>query len=202
MSAVPRFVAFEGIDGCGKSTQAKRVASAVGARYTFEPGDTPLGATLRQRLLDATEPMTPATEALLMLADRGHHLHALIAPTLVAGQSVVTDRFYGSTLAYQGYGRGLDLELLYAATRLAIGNVRPDLTIVIDLPVEVAHQRRRPSSADRFESADLDFHERVRQGFLTIAEEEPNWLVLDGTQSLENVGRAVDDALEALGWYA
>ncbi len=198
----PLFVAFEGIDGCGKSTHAKRVAKAVDARFTFEPGDTPLGVILRQRLLDASESMSPQTEALLMLADRSHHVNTVIAPTLAAGQSVVSDRFFGSTLAYQGYGRELDLAPLRAATDVAIGTCRPDLTIVIDIPVAVAHTRRAPSQHDRFESATVDFHERVRQGFLTLAEQEPNWIVINGNHTLDTVTDRVDAALAAIGWFA
>lgn len=198
----PLFVAFEGIDGCGKSTHAKRAAAAVDARFTFEPGDTPLGAVLRQRLLDATEPMTPETEALLMLADRSHHVASVIRPSLAEGRSVVSDRFFGSTLAYQGYGRGLALAPLRAATDVAVGDCRPDLTIVIDIPVSVAHARRAPSQRDRFESATVDFHERVRQGFLDLARSEANWLVVNGDQPLAAVTTDVDNALRALGWFA
>ena len=198
----PLFVAFEGIDGCGKSTHAKRVAKAVGARFTFEPGDTPLGVMLRQRLLDVSEPMSPETEALLMLADRSHHVNTVINPALASGQSVVSDRFFGSTLAYQGYGRKMDLTPLRAATDVAIGTCRPNLTIVIDVPVAVAHDRRAPSQRDRFESATVDFHERVRQGFLTLAELEPNWVVINGNQNLEAVIELVDAALAAIGWFA
>ena len=198
----PLFVAFEGIDGCGKSTHAKRVAKAIDALFTFEPGDTPLGAMLRQRLLDASEPMSPQTEALLMLADRSHHVSTVITPTLAAGQSVVSDRFFGSTLAYQGYGREMDLAPLRAATDVAIGTCRPDLTIVIDIPVSVAHARRAPSQHDRFESATVDFHERVRQGFLTLAEQEPNWIVINGNHTLDTVIDRVDAALAAIGWFA
>ena len=193
------FLAFEGIDGCGKSTQAKRIAALADARYTFEPGDTPLGQTLRERLLDATEEMTPHTEALLMLADRSHHVATVITPTLATGQRVVSDRFLGSTLAYQGWGRGVDLAPLVAATELAVGTYRPDLTVLIDIPVAVAHGRRAPDRRDRFEAAGSDFHERVRTGFLNLAEQY-NRVVLDGSQDRATVDAAVDDALRAIGW--
>jgi dTMP kinase len=196
------FLAFEGIDGCGKSTQAKRIASLAGARYTFEPGDTPLGQTLRQRLLDATEEMTPHTEALLMLADRSHHVATVITPTLAAGERIVSDRFLGSTLAYQGYGRGVDVTALERATDLAVGACRPGLTIVVDIPVEVAYERRAPDRRDRFESAGRDFHERVREGFLDLARRYESWIVIDGSQDLETVSREVDDAVKSLGWLS
>lgn len=193
-------VAFEGIDASGKSTQARRVAAAHDALFTFEPGDTRLGAELRRWLLDASEPMTPATEALLMLADRAHHVATVIEPALVEGRSVVTDRFFGSTLAYQGYGRGVDLEALLSATSLALGALRPDLTVLLDMPVAVADARRAPNRADRFESADGGFRERVRQGFLELAATQPGWVVVDGTQSLDEVSAAVDVAVAGLAW--
>ena len=195
------FLAFEGIDGCGKSTQAKRIAALTGARYTFEPGDTPLGQMLRQRLLDAEEEMTPHTEALLMLADRSHHVATVITPTLAAGQRVVTDRFLGSTLAYQGYGRGVDVASLERATDLAVGACRPGLTIV-DIPIDVAYERRAPDRRDRFESAGRDFHERVRQGFLDLAQRHESWIVVDGAHDLEAVSHQVDDAVRSLGWLS
>lgn len=192
---------FEGIDASGKSTQAARVASERHAMFTFEPGDTKLGVELRRWLLDAASPMEPATEALLMLADRSHHVTTVIEPALRRGQSVVSDRFFASTLAYQGFGRGVDLADLRAATELAIGSCRPSLTILLDISLEIANERRARSHEDRFESADLAFHERVRQGYRTLAEADPQgWVVVDGAQSEVVVARAIDDALADLAW--
>ncbi|MDE3223294.1 MAG: dTMP kinase, partial [Acidobacteriota bacterium] len=114
MSARGVFVAFEGVDASGKSTQARRVATSHDALFTFEPGDSVLGVELRRWLLDAAIPMDPETEALLMLSDRSHHARRVIAPALAQGRSVVTDRYYPSSLAYQGYGRGVDLARLRA----------------------------------------------------------------------------------------
>lgn len=193
------FLVFEGIDASGKSTQARRVATEANALFTFEPGDTAMGAELRRWLLDAATPMKPETEALLMLADRSHHVNKMIAPALSSGRHVVSDRFAGSTLAYQGYGRGVDLELLRAATDLAVGSCRPNLTILLDLPVAAAHARRAPSVSDRFESAELDFHERVRAGFLAQATAE-NWRVVDATASESDVAGEIDAHLRTLGW--
>jgi dTMP kinase len=193
------FLVFEGIDASGKSTQARRVATEANALFTFEPGDTAMGAELRRWLLDAATPMKPETEALLMLADRSHHVNKMIAPALSSGRHVVSDRFAGSTLAYQGYGRGVDLELLRAATDLAVGSCRPTLTILLDLPVAAAHARRAPSVSDRFESAELDFHERVRAGFLAQATAE-NWRVVDATASESDVAGEIDAHLRTLGW--
>jgi dTMP kinase len=195
------FVVFEGIDASGKSTQARRVAELRDAHFTFEPGDTPLGVDLRRWVLDASTPMTPITEALLMLADRSHHVRTVIEPTLEHGGSIVSDRYFASTLAYQGYGRGVDLARLEAATELAIGTCLPDMTILIDTPPEVANDRREPDARDRFESADLAFHQRVREGYLEIAQKwEGRWCVIDGSKSEEEVADAVDDRLTSLRW--
>jgi len=195
------FLAFEGIDASGKSTQARRVALEHDALFTFEPGDTPLGAQLRTWLLDADVPMSFATEALLMLSDRSHHAQSVIGPTLASGRHVVTDRYLASTIAYQGYGRGVDLAQLRSATDLAVGDVRPDLTILIDIPLEVANERRARSEKDRFESADLDFHARVREGFLSQARDGGDtWCVIDGSGSLDEVSAAIDDRLSKLAW--
>jgi dTMP kinase len=195
------FVVFEGIDGCGKSTQARRVAQSRDALFVFEPGDTPVGVDLRHWILDATTPMTPATEALLLLADRSHHVHSVIEPALASGRSVVADRFSPSTLAYQGYGRGVDLAELRAATDLAIGDCRADLTVLIDLAPSVANERRAPDHRDRFESADPMFHDRVRQGYLDLAsEDEAGWFVVDGSGSLAQVAAVIDQRLAQLRW--
>lgn len=195
------FVAFEGGDGCGKSTQARRVAVARGAHFTFEPGDSPLGADLRRWLLDASAPMSPETEALLMLSDRSHHVRSVIEPLRAGGIHVVSDRFAASTLAYQGYGRGVDLDDLRAATELAIGACTPDLTILLDVAPEVANARREPDARDRFESQDPGFHDRVRRGYLEMAAEGGDrWIVIEASGDLDEVSRAVDDALDSLAW--
>jgi len=195
------FVVFEGIDASGKSTQARRVAELRDAHFTFEPGDTPLGVDLRRWVLDAATPMTPVTEALLMLADRSHHVRSVIEPTLASGRSVVCDRYFASTLAYQGYGRGVDLARLEAATELAIGGCLPDRTVLIDTPLVVANERRAPDVRDRFESADLEFHERVRDGYLAIAAKwGERWCVIDGSGSEDDVATLVDERLSSLPW--
>ena len=195
------FLVFEGIDASGKSTQARRVAAQRGALFAFEPGDTPMGAELRRWVLDASTRMTPTTESLLMLADRSHHTTTVIEPALAGGRSVVSDRYYASTLAYQGYGRGVDLAELRAATAMAIGSCVPDLTLLIDVPLEVADERRVRNHEDRFESADLAFHERVRQGYLELAVQGPDrWVVIDGTPSEDDVAARVDAVLATLAW--
>jgi dTMP kinase len=144
--------------------------------------------------------MSSATEALLMLADRAHHVTQIIEPTLAGGRHVVSDRYFASTLAYQGFGGGLDLETLRAATELAIQGCRPQLTVLIDLAPELAHERRARDDRDRFESADLSFHHRVREGYLEMANQFENWVVIDGSGDVESVSALVDSALATLTW--
>lgn len=193
------FLVFEGIDASGKSTQARRTADHLGARFAFEPGDTMMGADLRRWVLDADTPMAPETEALLMLSDRSHHVRTVIEPLLGAGVTVVCDRFSASTLVYQGYGRGVDLDQLVATTSMAIGSCQPDLTILLDISLEVANERRARDAKDRFESADLDFHRRVRDGYLHIAAEQGDrWWVLDGSKDVVEIGALIDERVATL----
>jgi dTMP kinase len=196
---VSAFVVLEGIDVSGKSTQARRLADRHGALFTFEPGDTDLGADLRRWVLDASTPMAPETEALVMLADRAHHVRTVIAPALEAGRSVVSDRFFASTLAYQGFGRGVDLERLRAASELAVGECWPARTVLIDVALDVVVERRAHDHADRFEAEDLRFHERVRAGYHELAREY-GWAVVDGSGDVEAVAALVEDAVEGLRW--
>ena len=193
------FLAFEGIDVSGKSTQARRVAVAHEALFTFEPGDTPLGRELRHWVLDAATPMEPETEALIMLSDRSHHVRSVIEPALRAGRPVVTDRYFASTLAYQGYGRGVDLSLLRAASELAIGSCLPTLTVLLDIPLDVVNERRDHDKKDRFEAEDLSFHQRVREGYLELARAD-DWFVVDGAMSEDDVARVIDQRVARLPW--
>lgn len=196
MTARGRLLAFEGIDGCGKSTQARRVARARSAIATFEPGDTPLGAVLRGVMLDASVSATPLAEVLVMAADRAQHVAEVIEPALARGDDVVTDRFSGSTLAYQGYGRGVALPDVRRVLEVAAGGCEPDVTILLDCTVEVALSRLGGRGrTDRFEAADGGFLDRVRGGFLALAADSPRWRVVDASQPLGDVARAVDAAI-------
>jgi dTMP kinase len=182
MVARGRLLALEGIDGCGKSTQARALAAALGARLTHEPGATPLGASLRHLLLapDAP-PISLRAEALLMAADRAEHIAVVVGPALAAGEWVVSDRFSGSTLAYQGYGRGLDTGGLRGVVDWATAGLAPDLSILIDVPVAVAQARLSESAPDRLERLGPAFAQRVRDGFLALAATDPeHWAVVDG----------------------
>jgi dTMP kinase len=183
MAAPGRLLALEGIDGCGKSTQAAALAAALGARLTHEPGATPLGAALRQILLAPdSPPVSLRAEALLMAADRAEHVALLLAPALAAGEWVVSDRYSGSTLAYQGYGRGLDVAELRRVVEWAADGVAADLSIVIDVPVPVAQSRLAQSAPDRLERLGPAFAQLVRDGFLALAAADPaHWVVVDGT---------------------
>ncbi len=191
-----RFIAFEGGEGCGKSTQAALLADALGALLTREPGGTPLGHRLRELLLDPhAGHVDPRAEALLMAADRAQHVATVVRPALEAGRHVVTDRFAGSSLAYQGYGRGLRVDEVRALSSWATADIWPDLTVLIDVRVEVA-AARLGEDLDRFERAGDGFHQRVTEGFLELAAREPDrWVVIDGAPPVEVVAAAVRDAV-------
>jgi dTMP kinase len=199
MPARGRLIAFEGIDGCGKSTQAKAVAAALGALLTHEPGATPLGARLRRLLLDPdsdSPPPSPRAETLLMAADRAEHVAEVIEPALASGAWVVTDRYSGSTIAYQGYGRGLGAEGLAEVVAWATAGVEADLSVFVDVPVEVAAARRR--GADRMERLGPEFAARVREGFAAQAAAEPErWLVVDGTRDVDAITAHIVEAVRA-----
>jgi dTMP kinase len=191
-----RFIAFEGGEGCGKSTQAALLADQLDALLTREPGGTSLGQRLRDLLLDPNaDHVDPRAEALLMAADRAQHVATVVRPALAAGQHVVTDRFAGSSLAYQGYGRGLPLDEVRALSAWATGDTWPDLVVLIDLPVDVA-AARLGGQLDRFERADGGFHQRVADGFRELAAADPEqWVVIDGAAPVEEVAAAVRTAV-------
>jgi dTMP kinase len=202
VAAPGRLLAFEGIDGCGKSTQAAAVAAVLGARLTHEPGATALGVALRQLLLAPDAPsISLRAEALLMAADRAEHVELVVAPALAAGEWVVSDRFSGSTLAYQGYGRGLEVEELRGLVSWATAGRAPDLSVLVDVPVEVARARLATSQPDRLERLGPDFAQRVRDGFLALAADDPeHWVEVDGTAPLgELTDRIVEVVRQRLG---
>jgi dTMP kinase len=183
MASRGRLLALEGIDGSGKSTQARALASALDARLTHEPGATVLGAALRRLLLAPdSPPVSLRAEALLMAADRAEHVALVVEPALAAGEWVVSDRFSGSTLAYQGYGRGLSAADLRPLIDWAAAGVSADLSILVDVSVEVAQTRLAASAPDRLERLGPDFAQLVRDGFRALAAADPaHWVVVDGT---------------------
>lgn len=201
-----RFITFEGGEGGGKSTQVKGLATVLGGAgidvvTTREPGGTPGAEEIRKLLVEgAPERWDGMTEALLLAAARREHVVRTIAPALAAGRWVISDRFADSTLAYQGDGRGLDRAALETLRKLAVGNLLPDLTLILDLPVELglARAQARRGTELRFEAMDRAFHERLRQGFLTIAAAEPTrCVVIDAAAPVEAVAGAVRAAVAA-----
>ncbi|MGA8535224.1 MAG: dTMP kinase [Candidatus Tumulicola sp.] len=200
-AAGARFFVVEGIEGSGKSTLLAALAEHLrndggDALVTREPGGTPVGDAVRAVFLDRSAAISPLTEAFLINAARAQLVSGAIRPALEAGRLVLCDRYVDSTLAYQGYGRGLDLEFLRDLCDAATGGLEPDLTLVVDVPVEVsrARMRSRERAADRLEIEDDPFHERVRRGYLELAK-RPLHYVLDGTLPPE---RVLEGALRAL----
>ena len=195
------WIAFEGGEGSGKSTQAARLAEALGAVLTREPGGTTVGRRVREVLLDpSVAGMDPRAEALLMAADRAQHVAEVVRPALAEGRSVVSDRSAYSSLAYQGVGRGLGIEAIRSLCGWATEELWPDVAILLEVPADVTHERRK-DPPDRMESAGDDFHARVAEGFLTLADEEPTrWIVVDGDGSVDDVAGRVRTAFD--DWLA
>lgn len=198
------FITFEGSEGAGKSTQLARLVEAlqgvgIAAVVTREPGGTPLGTRVREVLLDPELDMHALPEFLLYSASRAQLVQDVIRPALERGEVVICDRYFDSSLAYQGAGRGLPLPLLQSVTREVTGGLKPDLTILLDLdPVTGLERAARRGQPDRLERADLSFHQRVRQGFLDLARQEPQrFTVLDATHPPERTAQAVWKAVQA-----
>ena len=200
------FLSFEGIDGCGKSTQLRLLASHLRQRgvevvSTREPGGTPLGQQLRHVLLEAETLVDPLAELLLYAADRAQHVRTLVRPALEANQIVLTDRYADATVAYQGAGRGFEPGVVAAVVDLATGGLKPDLTLLFDVPVADAlerarHKRGRPErpAGDKIEAEEATFHERVRACYLRLAEEESARVrVVDASRSIEEIHQQVLD---------
>ncbi len=190
-------VAFEGGEASGKSTQAAMLAARLDAVLTREPGGTALGRHIRDLVLDpASEALDPRTETLLLAADRARHVHEVVEPALNSGRHVVTDRYSGSTLAYQGHGRGLDPEELACLSGWASAGLEPDVVVLLDVAVAVAVVRREGRAPDRMEALDREFHERVRAGYRWLAAADPgHWVVIDGVAPVEEVTARVWDAV-------
>ena len=198
MTGSGRLIAVEGIDGAGKSTQARRLARARDADLTFQMGATEVGAVIRQLLLDpANAGLDSRAEALLVIADKAQHVADIVRPALAVGRDVVTDRYTASTLAYQGYGRRLDIAVLEAILNFATGGLSPDLTVLLDIDPTLVRTRLKPKT-DRLESAVAvpSFVRRVREGYLKIASADPaRWAVVDADGSISEVADRVDSAV-------
>lgn len=202
------FITFEGVEGCGKSTQLQRLAARLrhegqSVLATREPGGCPIADAVRQILLDpANHALVPRAELLLYAAARAQHVDQVISPALKDGSVVLCDRFTDATLAYQGAGRGLDSALIMELNQLAAAALRPDLTLLLDIPVEEGLRRalrrnheQQLADEGRFEAEDLAFHRRVRQGYLELACREARFAVIDARGNLEEVGARIDHAV-------
>ena len=198
-------ITVEGIDGAGKSTQIERLAAALGGRglrvvSTREPGGTALGRELRRLVLGREVALTPEAELMLFLADRAEHVVTVIRPALAMGAIVLCDRFSDSTIAYQGYGRQADLARVRRWDAESRAGLEPDLTLLLDCPVELGAERRR-RERDRYQALDPSFHERVRAGFLTQAAGAPERIRrIDSSRALDVVSTEVVDV--TLAWLA
>ena len=190
------FITFEGGDGCGKTTQIKLLDEYLRNKgyktmLTREPGSIGLGEKVREILLNYDGEVSPVCESFLFLADRAQNVDCIIRPALEEGTIVICDRHTDSSVAYQGYGRGLDIDRINMLNNIATSGLKPDLTIVLDVDVETS-QSRVGSEKDRMESAGIEFFERVRQGFLEIAKQEPDRVkVVDSKQSIEDIHKQI-----------
>ena len=194
------FIAFEGGEGCGKSTQAARLATRRGAVLTREPGGTPLGERVRAIFLDPAAEVDAWAEVLLVAAARAQLVADVIAPALSEGRDVVTDRFSGSSLAYQGYGRGLPVDAVARISGFATRGIEPDVVVLLDVTAEVA-VARLGTERDRLEAAGDKFHERVRLGYRELAATHDRWVVVDGSGTIDDVEAAVWKAVSGrIGW--
>ena len=199
------FITFEGSEGCGKSTQAKalwRKLTRLGipAELTHEPGGTALGNQLRRILKRRRQvEISPIAELLLFAACRIQLVTEVIRPSLQQNKVVICDRFADSTIAYQGYGRGLNLEIIKKINELATEEIKPDMIIFLDIPTQKGLGRKQSKMNDRFEAEDIAFHNRVRDGYLKLAAEEPErWLVIDATLPRARIGKIIWDKVNRL----
>ena len=192
-----RYIAFEGLEGCGKSTHVKRLAETLGAVATREPGGTRIGSMLREILADPENTdIDPRTELLLMTADRAQLMSQVIEPALAAGQHVVSDRSVYSTLAYQGYGRGLGVDEIKRINEWALQQTLPDIVIWIRIPRDEAERRLAKRNLDRFEREGADFFARIADGFAEMAAADPaRWILIDGMLPKDDVQAAIHAAV-------
>jgi dTMP kinase len=209
---VGAFITFEGPDGSGKSTQIAMLAEHLRSNgwdvlTTREPGGTPIGDQIRTVLHDvANTEMVSEAEILLYSASRAQLVGQVIRPALAQGTVVLSDRYADSTIAYQGYGRGLDLAVLRRITDFATGGLTPDLTVYLDVPVEQGLERKRQALAqhagewNRLDQEDVEFHRRVRQGYLELAAAEPErWLIVDASPTVEEIRQRILEAVKTVG---
>ncbi|MGI9646133.1 MAG: dTMP kinase [Ilumatobacteraceae bacterium] len=201
MSDRGRYIAFEGAEGCGKSTQAARLASSIHAVLTRETGGTEIGARLREILHDTSvNHLTPRAEALITAADRAQHISEIVHPALDKGRTVVSDRSVHSSIAYQGYGRELDIDTIRRLNDWATGGLWPDVVVFLDTPDEVIAERMSRRNLDRFEAAGRAFHERVIHGFRQMAAADPDhWITVEAVGTIDQVSEKIHLTLAERG---
>ena len=204
-TAKPLLISFEGIDGSGKSTQCKMLYHELldrgyGVHLYREPGGTAISEKIRDILLDReNDEMSPITEMLVYFSSRNQLITEKVLPALERGEIVLLDRFVDSTIAYQGYGRDLSLESIRKVAEVAIGDLSPDLTILVDTPLDTAENRMDNRELDRLEAENVDFKTRTRNGYLQLVKDEPNrFLLLDGRESIETLKGAVIERVDQI----
>ena len=192
------FITFEGVEGSGKSLQARALYRrlfklAIPALLTHEPGGTPLGEKISRWLKwSQYTHMSPLTELMLFNASRAHLVNETIQPSLKSGKVVICDRYTDSTIAYQSYGRGLDLEIVEAVNNAAVQGLKPDLTVLLDIPAEAGLARKGDKKQDRFERENTAFHKKVREGYLKLAaNDQKRWLVIDASQPRRKIAETI-----------
>ena len=202
------FISFEGIDFCGKTTQINLLEKylkdkKIEVEVIREPGGTEISEKIRSLLLDKNNSgMVMETEFLLFSSSRAQLVREKIQPYLAKGIYVISDRFHDSSTAYQGYGRGISVEIVENINKLAIGNTVPELTFLMDIPVEIANERRlakNPDQLDRIEKSNIDFYNRVRDGYHILAKKEKRFRVLDGTKQIDEIYKSIIEEIEKFG---
>ncbi len=207
MSGVKGFISLEGIEGSGKSTQVKRLAEYLRTKghnvlETAEPGGTRIGGKIRKLLLEPSNHMDPLAELLLYYSSRAQHVREVIYPAIQKKTVVITDRFTDSTVAYQGHARGIDMTVIHALDEIIVPDMKPSLTILLDMDAEEGLRRnRRAQKEDRFELENIEFHNLVRKGFLQIADEEPERVkIVDASSGEDEVSREIIRIVEE-SWH-
>jgi dTMP kinase len=202
---MPLFISFEGGEGCGKSYQSRSlyrslIKQEIPAILVHEPGGTPLGERIRRLLKKGCDaPISPMTELLLFNASRSQLVTDVVQPALKAGKNVICDRYSDSTLAYQFYGRGLDYDTIEGINQLASQGLKPDITFLLDIPPEKGLSRKKKIEEDRFDRETLSFHQKVREGFLKLAEwDSKRWIVIDASLSREKIAGLILERVSRL----
>jgi dTMP kinase len=199
------FITFEGVEGCGKTTQIAFLESYLKNKghqvvRTREPGGTALGEALRKILLHQDLHVLPFSELLVLMAVRTQHMEELIMPALNEGKIVLCDRFMDASYAYQGYGRGIDLGIIQTLNRYVTKGITPNLTFLLDCPADTGLKRKRAqdSPSDRFEDEALSFHEKIRQGYLNLARNDQRFFVIDAKQDMKTIEAVIKEKVDKL----